>query len=209
MPNAISVLAVCRARRDVRPVGGVLHEQDRRRTRRRRRHRHHRPDRREHPPGRQGQERVGVRHDGVHPGPAPARAADRRRPRGGRPDPADLRRRRRGRDLGVPAQLRHRPARRNRRHAGGHHRRRRDPLHGRRHPGPAGAQGRRRAPEGDRPRLRPRPGAVHRGPGLRRERLLLRHRRHRRRPAQGRPLLRRRLHHAVDRHALASRARCG
>ena len=46
-----------RARRDVRPVGGVLHEQDRRRTRRRRRHRHHRADRREHPPGRQGEER--------------------------------------------------------------------------------------------------------------------------------------------------------
>ena len=62
--------------------------------------------------------------------------------------PADLRRRRRGRDLGVPAQLRHRPAGRDRRHTGGHHRRRRHPLHGRRHPGPAGAQGRRRTPEG-------------------------------------------------------------
>ena len=41
-----------------------------------------------------------------------------------------------------------------------------------------------------------------RGPGVRGERLLLRHRRHRRRPAEGRPLLRRRLHHAVDRHAI-------
>ncbi len=92
---------------------------------------------------RQGQAPVGVRHDGVHPGPAAARAADRRRPRGRRADPADLRRRRRGRDLGVPAQLRHRHAGRHRRHARGHHHRRRHPLHGRRDPGPAGAQGRR------------------------------------------------------------------
>ena len=43
-----------RARRDVRPVGGVLHGQDRRRTRCRGRHRHHRTDRREHRAGGQG-----------------------------------------------------------------------------------------------------------------------------------------------------------
>ena len=46
---------------------------------------------------------VGAGHDGLHPGPAAARAADRRRPRRRRPDPADHRRRRRRRDLGVPA----------------------------------------------------------------------------------------------------------
>ena len=52
-------------------------------------------------------------------------------------------------------------------HPGGHHRRRRDPLHGRRDPGAAGAQGRRRTAQGARRRLRPRPGADHRGPGVR------------------------------------------
>ena len=149
------------------------------------------------------------RHDGVHPGPAAPRAADRRRPRGRRPDPADLRRRRGRRDLGVPTELGHRPARRHRRHPGGHHRRRRDPLHGRRDPGPARAEGRRGTPEGRRRRLRPRPDPAHRGPGVRGERLLLRHRRHRRRPAQGRPVLQRRLHHAVDRHARRSPAPSG
>ena len=56
-------------------------------------------------------------------------------------------------------------------------------------------------------RPRPGPGADHRGPGVRGERLLLRHRRHRRRPAQGRALLRRRLHHPVDRDALQVRHR--
>ena len=76
-----------------------------------------------------------------------ARCARRRRP-----VPADLRRRRGRRDLGVPAQHQHRSAGRDRRHPGGHHRRRRHPLHGRRDPGPAGAQGRRGTPEGDRRR---------------------------------------------------------
>ena len=82
MPNAISVLAVAERGRHVRPVGGVLHGQDRRRPRRRRRHRHHRADRREHPPGRQGPSNATAsditvcildrpRHD----------QADRRRPR--------------------------------------------------------------------------------------------------------------------------------
>ncbi len=37
-------------------------------------------------------ELVGAGHDRVHPGPAPARRADRRRPRHRRPDPADHRR---------------------------------------------------------------------------------------------------------------------
>ena len=58
-----------------------------------------------------------------------------------------------------------------------------------------------RTPQGPRRRLRRRPGADHRGPGVRRQRLLLRHRGHRRRPAQGRALLPRRLHHPVDRDA--------
>ena len=44
-----------------------------------------------------------------------------------------------------------------------------------------------------------------RGPGVRRERLLLRDRRHRRRPAQGRALRARRLHHPVDRDAVEVR----
>ena len=50
---------------------------------------------------------------------------------------------------------------------------------------------------------RPRPGSdtAHRGPGVGGERVLLRDRRHRRGPPQGRPLLRRRLHNPVDRHA--------
>ena len=74
--------------------------------------------------------------------------------------PADHRRRRGRRDLGVPAQLQHRHARRNRRHTGRHHRRSRDPLHGRRDPGPAGAEGRRRTPEGHRRRPRPRPVSI-------------------------------------------------
>ena len=89
-----------------------------------------------------------VRPDGVHPRPAAPRAADRRCPRCRRPVPADLRRRRGGCDLGVPTQHQHRPACRHRRHPGGHHRRRRHPLHGRRDPGPARAEGRRGAPEG-------------------------------------------------------------
>ncbi len=63
MPNAISGARGRRARRHVRPVGGVLHEQDRRRPRVRRRHRHHRPDRREHPAGGQGARRLGERPD--------------------------------------------------------------------------------------------------------------------------------------------------
>ena len=52
--------------------------------------------------------------------------------------------------------------------------------------------------EGHRRRLRPGPGPDHRGPGVRGERVLLRHRGHRRRSAQGRALLRRRLHHPFD-----------
>ncbi len=54
-------------------------------------------------------------------------------------------------------------------------------------------------------RLRPRPGADGPRPGVRRERLLLRDRRHRRRPAQGRALRARRLHHPVDRDAVEVR----
>ena len=56
-------------------------------------------------------------------------------------------------------------------------------------------------------RPRCRPGARNRRPGVRGERVLLRHRRHRRGPAAGRALLRRRLHHAVDRHAQQVRHR--
>ena len=152
---------------------------------------------------------VGGRPDRVHPGPATARAADRRRPRCRRPDPADLRRRRGGRDLGVPAQLRHRPA-------GGIGGTPEGIITAAAIRCMGGAIQGQLAPKDDDERqkaidrrLRPRPDPVHRGPGLRGERLLLRHRRHRRRPAQGRALLRRRLHHAVDRDALASRARCG
>ena len=55
MSNAISVLAVAPRGRDVRPVGGVLHEEAGHRPRGRRRRRHPLPRRREHPPGRQGQ----------------------------------------------------------------------------------------------------------------------------------------------------------
>ena len=145
-----------RPRRDVRPVGGVLHEQDRRGSRRRPRPRHHRTDRRQHPRGRQGQGPVGARHDGLHPGPPPARPADRRRAEHRSPDPADHRRRRGRRDFGMPSRLRHRHAGRYRRYPGGHHRRRGDPLHGRRTAGAAGTDRRRRTTEGARCRLRPR-----------------------------------------------------
>ena len=86
----------------------------------------------------------------VHPRPAPAPTADRRRPRGRRADPADHRRRCGGRDFGVPTQLGHRHARRHRRHTRGHHRRGGHPLHGRSHPGQAGADRRRGTPEGPR-----------------------------------------------------------
>ncbi len=197
------------ARHDVRPVGGVLHEQDRRRTRGRRRHRHHRPHRREHPPGRQGQERLGIRPDRVHPRPASPQAADRRRPRGRRPirliSDGDVAgaisacRPNTSTDLlagigGTPEGIITAAAIRCM----------------------GGAIQGQLAPKDDEERQK----AIdrghdldqilpHRGPGVRGERLLLRHRRHRRRPAQGRALLRRRLHHTVDRHALASRALCG
>ena len=36
--------------------------------------------------------RIGLRHHGLHPGPAPPHPADRGRPRGRRPHPVDLRR---------------------------------------------------------------------------------------------------------------------
>ena len=49
----------------------------------------------------------------------------------------------------------------------GHHRRLRDEVPRRRHPGPAVAHRRRGGQRGDRRRPRPRPGALHRRPGLR------------------------------------------
>ena len=78
-------------------------------------------------------------------------------PRHRRPDQVHRRRRRRRRHLRGPPRQRRRPAARHRRHPRGHHRRLRDEVHGRRHPGPAVAPGRRRAPAGDRRRPRPRP----------------------------------------------------
>ena len=52
-----------RARRDVRPLSGVLHGQDRRRTGRRRRDRHRRPSVGEPPQGGQGEEVLDIRSD--------------------------------------------------------------------------------------------------------------------------------------------------
>ena len=72
---------------------------------------------------------------------------------GRRPDPADHRWRCGGRDFNVPAQLGHRHPGRHRRHTRGHHRRGGHPVHGRSHPGQAGADRRRRTPEGARCRL--------------------------------------------------------
>ena len=185
MPNAISVLAVAdRGACSTRPPCSTWTRSPW--ARGRQRDRHHRADRREPAGRRQGQGVVGVRHDRVHPGPAAPRPADPGGPGDRSPHPADHRRRRRRRDLGVPAAVGDRHADRHRRYPGGHRRRRRNALHGRRHPGAARPQGRRGTPEGDRRRPRPRPGADHRGPGLRRERLLLRHRGHQRRPAPGR-----------------------
>ena len=142
-----------RARRDVRPVGGVLHEQDRGRARRRRRHRHHR--------ARSARTSAGWPRC-ASPSVADITVCVLDRPRHTqlmadvrgrrRADPAHLRRRRRRRHLGVPARLGHRHARRHRRHPGGHHHRRRDPLHGRRDPGRAGPDRRRRTTEGPRRR---------------------------------------------------------
>ena len=68
-------------------------------------------------------------------------------------------------------------------------------------------QGRRGAREGPRGRPRPRPRAAHRRPRARREHLLLRHRRHQRRPAARRALPRRRGVHPVARDALEVRHR--
>ena len=75
------------------------------------------------------------------------------RPRGRRADPADHRRRCGGRDFDVPTQLGHRHPGRHRRYTRGHHRRGGHPVHGRSHPGQAGADRRRRTPEGARCRL--------------------------------------------------------
>ena len=73
---------------------------------------------------------------------------------------------------------------------GGHHRGVRDEVHGRRDPGPAVAQGRRRAAARPRRRPRPRPGhhPHHRPAGHERGLLLRRHRHHRRRADEGRAL---------------------
>ena len=78
---------------------------------------------------------------------------------------------------------------------------------GRRHPGPALAQGRRRAAAGHRRRPRPRPGPHphHRRPGQRRRLLLRGHRHHRRRADARRALPRRRR----DLHSLVMRSRSG
>ena len=62
-----------RARHHVRPVGRVLHGEDRRRRRVGRRHRHHRAGRREHPPRRQGQARPARGRHRLHPRPAATR----------------------------------------------------------------------------------------------------------------------------------------
>ena len=199
-----------RARRDVRPVGGVLHEQDRRRARRRRRHRHHRADRREHPPRRQGRRTSRCRdltvcildrprHEQLIADVREAGARIRLISDGDVAGAISACRPNSGTDLlvgigGTPEGIIAAAAIRCM----------------------GGAIQAQLAPKDDDERQkaidarpRPGPGAAHRGPGVRGERLLLRHRRHRRRPAQGRALLRRRLHHPVDRHALASPAPSG
>ncbi len=73
MPNAISVLAVAERGAMFDPSAVFYMEQDRRGPGRRRRHRHHRTHLGEHPRGGQGEEVLGVRSDGVHPGSPPAR----------------------------------------------------------------------------------------------------------------------------------------
>ena len=96
-----------------------------------------------------------------------------------------------------------------RRHARGHHHRVRDQVHGRRHPGPAVAQGRRGAPEGPRRRARPRPRPHHRRPRDERALLLRRDRHQRRRPAPRRALPRGSGDDQLHRHARAGRAPSG
>ena len=129
-------------------------------------------------------------------------AARRRGARRRRAAAVHLRRRRGRRDHGGPRRHRHRPAAGHRRHPRGDHHRLRHQVPRRGHPGPAVAAGRRRAPAGRRRRARPRPGAVHRRPGHRRELLLRGDRHHRRRAAQGRALPRRRRDHALAGDAL-------
>ena len=68
-------------------------------------------------------------------------------------------------------------------------------------------QGRRGAGQGDGRRARPGPRADHGRPGPRRQRVLLRHRHHRRRAAARRALPAPGLHHPVDRDALQVRHR--
>ena len=104
---------------------------------------------------------------------------------------------------------RHRPAARHRRHARGHHLGLRRQVPGRHHPGQAVAQGRRGAAARAGRGPRPRPCPVHRRPGLRRERLLRRHRHHGRRAAARGALPRRDRDDRVDRHAVQVRARSG
>ncbi len=109
-----------------------------------------------------------------------------------RTDQVHLRRRRGRCGHGRPRGHRGRPAARRRRDARGHHRGLRHQVPRRRDPGPAVAEGRRGAPQGAGRRPRPGPGAPHRRPGQRRQRLLRRDRHHRRRAAARRPLQARR-----------------
>ena len=108
-----------RARRDVRPVGRVLHGQARHRAGGRWRRRHPAAGRREHPPAGEGAGRLAAGPHRRAARPAAARGAGRRDPRDRRAHPVHQRRRRRRRDPRPPARHRRRPAGRHRRHAGG------------------------------------------------------------------------------------------
>ena len=72
--NALSVIALSRARHDVQPRPVRVHGEDRRRARGGRRGRPRRQPDREPPGGRQGEGQVGARRHRRHPRPGPPRA---------------------------------------------------------------------------------------------------------------------------------------
>ena len=185
MPNAIAGAGGRRPRRDVRPVRRLLHGQAGHRARGRRLRRHQRPGVREHPPRRQGQGLARPRTSRSSSWTAPATRASSRR--SGRPgarikfiSDGDVAGAIMAVREGTGVDLLHG----HRRHPRGHHRGLRDQVPGRR---------RSRASCGRRTRTERQRAldaghdldrVLHDGrPGQRRQRLLRRHRHHRRRTA--------------------------
>ena len=192
-----------RAGHDVQPRPVRLHGEDRRRARGRGRDRHHRAGRREPARGGQGQGQVGARRHRRHPRPRPPRPTSS--PRCARPAPASAS----SPTATWPAPSRPRGRSRAPTSSSASAARPKGVIAaaalkcmGGEIQGGCGRATTRSASRGRR-RLRPRPRAGHRRPGVGRQLLLRRHRHHRRRAAPGRALRQPRGDHAVARHALA------